>query len=71
MKTLAKNIGVVGLPLNFVVMDFMQNQNGRAFFTNDKVNSALKKIFSDYAKMLESPKSTKYMNKEEGTGWFS
>lgn len=52
-------------------MDFMQNQNGRAFFTNDKVNSALKKIFSDYAKMLESPKSTKYLNDKEGTGWFS
>lgn len=66
-----KNCIFLGLPLNFVVMDFMQNQNGRAFFTHEKVNIVLKKVFSDYARMLESPESKKYLNKAEGTGWFS
>lgn len=48
----------------------MQNENGRAFFANEKVNTALKAILDDYNKMLSSQESLEHMNEESPNGWF-
>lgn len=61
---------LVGFPINSIFIEFMQTENGRAFFSNEKVNLAFKTILNDYGKMLDSPESLRYMNREEG-GWFS
>ena len=35
---------LVGCPINAVLLDFMQNQNGRTFFSLETVNQAFKDI---------------------------
>jgi hypothetical protein len=35
------------------------------------VNQALKKVLNDYADMLLSPLSTRYLTEEKQYGWFS
>jgi phosphatidylserine decarboxylase len=62
---------LVGFPINVIFIEFMQNQNGRSFFSNPNVNQALKTIMADYNLMIQSPKSLKYMNTEFPKGWFS
>ncbi len=51
-------------------MEFMQNENGRAFFSNKEVNESLKLIIGDYNEMLNSEKSLLHMNGESPNGWF-
>lgn len=46
---------LVGVPINAIFIEFMQNQNGRTFFSHERVNQALKKVLNDYGKMLQSP----------------
>lgn len=49
----------------------MQNENGRTFFSHERVNQALKKILNEYGNMLLTPYSTKYLTSESEYGWFS
>ena len=53
---------LVGFPINVIFNELMQNQNGRLIFSNEKINNALRDVFQDYAKMLDSEKSLKFMN---------
>jgi phosphatidylserine decarboxylase len=48
----------------------LNNHDGQKFFSDEKMNDHLKEIMNDYANMLKSPKSLKYMTKRED-GWFS
>ena len=36
----------IGFPINAVFLDFMQTENGRSFFTNEKINHAIKDILN-------------------------
>jgi hypothetical protein len=56
------NSDLVGFPINSIFIEFMQKENGRAFFSNEKVNLALKAILDDYNKMLISKESLEFMN---------
>jgi len=48
------NEELVGFPINSIFIEFMQNENGRHFFSSSKINKALKAILQDYDSMLES-----------------
>ena len=43
---------LVGFPINAIFIEFMQNENGRTFFSHERVNHALKRILDDYGKFL-------------------
>lgn len=45
---------LVGFPINAIFVEFMQNENGRNFFSNQRVNHALKAILADYNHMLHT-----------------
>jgi len=62
---------LVGAPLNTIFCEFMQNENGRAFFSNSKVNLHLKNILNCYSSMLKSAASLKYVVDSEPNGWLS
>lgn len=64
------NSDLVGFPINAIFVEFMQNENGRTFFSNEKVNHALKSILDDYNRMLLSGESLEFMNEESPHGWF-
>jgi hypothetical protein len=49
----------------------MQNQNGRAFFSDERVNLALQKILNDFGAFLQTPASAKYLVADNEKGWFS
>jgi hypothetical protein len=53
---------LVGAPINTICSELMQTENGRIFFANAEVNSAIRMMLIDYNKMLKSEKSLKYMN---------
>lgn len=61
---------LIGFPINAIFIEFMQTQNGRSFFSHERVNQSLKKILDDYGKMLQSSVSLKYMTSLP-SGWFS
>ena len=65
-----ENKDIVGVPFLSLFLDLTNTRGGQLFFSNNEMNSYLKEIINDYAKLLKSPESLKYMNKEEG-GWFS
>ncbi|XP_031472681.1 decarboxylase iboD-like [Nymphaea colorata] len=52
---------LVGFPINAIFVEFMQTQNGRAFFADREVNAALKPVLDDYNRMLQSPASLAFM----------
>lgn len=62
---------MIGVPINAILLEFMQTENGRSFFSHPKVNQIFKDILNDYGKMLQSPHSLKYMNTDSPKGWFS
>jgi phosphatidylserine decarboxylase len=64
------NHELVGFPINSIFVEFMQNENGRAFFGDPRVNEHLKDILNDYQQMLLSPASLEFMDEEEPNGWF-
>lgn len=49
----------------------MQNENGRAFFSDERVNLALQKILNDFGAFLQTPESRKYLVADNEQGWFS
>lgn len=53
-----------------MVIDLLNTEHGRFFFSIPEVNAHLKLIFDSYAEMLDTPASLKHMNGEEG-GWLS
>ncbi len=61
---------ITGVPYYGMIIDLLNTEHGRFFFSIPEVNHYLKLIFDSYAEMLESPASLKHMNGEEG-GWFS
>ena len=63
--------GLVGFPINVLFVHLMQNQNGRALFSNAQVNEALKPVLNDYGAMLLTETSMTYMNTKNPKGWFS
>lgn len=64
------NSEFIGFPINAIFLELMQNENGRSFFSHEKVNKALKGILTDYASMLVSDASLEFMNEESPNGWF-
>jgi phosphatidylserine decarboxylase len=64
------NSDLVGFPINAIFVEFMQNENGRAFFSDHRVNSRLKEILDTYQQMLLSPISLEHMNEGSPEGWF-
>ncbi len=64
------NSELIGFPINAIFIEFMQNENGRSFFSSTQVNEALKLIMADYNKMIKSEKSLHYMNEDSPHGWF-
>ena len=62
---------LVGVPINAIFIEFMQNENGGTFFSHERVNMALKKVMNDYSKLLQSPASCKFLTTEKVVGWFS
>lgn len=61
--------GLIGFPINAVLDWCMGTQAGYAFFLNEQVNSCLNKILKKWCEFLNSPASTKVLNKSE-TGWL-
>ncbi|XP_031472683.1 decarboxylase iboD-like [Nymphaea colorata] len=61
---------LVGFPINAIFVEFMQTQNGRAFFADREVNAALKPVLDDYNRMLQSPASLAFMNADSPSGWL-
>jgi hypothetical protein len=53
-----------------MLIDLMNTESGRCFFSIPEVNAHLKLIFDTYGEMLDSPLSLKHMNGEE-SGWLS
>jgi hypothetical protein len=51
-----------GVPINAIFIDLMNTVQGQAFFSLPEVNKHLKMIFDDYALMLRSKKSLKYLH---------
>lgn len=64
------NTDFVGFPICAIFVELMQNENGRAFFLDHRVNDQLKEIFEDYQQLLLSPASLEYMNESSPDGWF-
>lgn len=64
------DLDVIGVPFYALVIDLLNTDYGRVFFSIDEVNLLFKPIYEAYAAMLDSPESLLYMNSEEG-GWFS
>ena len=65
-----ENRDIIGIPFYSIFIDLFNTRGGQFFFSDNEMNSYLKEIINDYAKLLKSPESLKYMNKEEG-GWLS
>jgi phosphatidylserine decarboxylase len=61
---------LIGIPFFSTVIDLLNTEHGRVFFSIPEVNHHLKLIFDSYAEMLDTPKSLRHMNGEEG-GWLS
>jgi len=53
---------LLGFPINSIFIEFMQTENGRAFFSTERVNLAFKAILNDYGKMLGTHESLRFMN---------
>ena len=64
-----ENADLIGIPFYSMVVDLLNNEHGRAFFSIPEVNKHLKRIFDTYGEMLDSPESLKHVNGEEG-GWL-
>jgi phosphatidylserine decarboxylase len=58
------NSELVGFPINAIFVEFMQNENGRSFFSDLRVNEHLKDILNDYQQMLLSPLSLEFMDED-------
>lgn len=63
--------GLIGFPINVLFIHLMQTENGRALFSNQKFNKALRRVLDSYGEMLETPASMTYLNTNEPDGWFS
>jgi len=61
---------LIGIPFYSMLIDLMNTESGRCFFSIPEVNAHLKLIFDTYGEMLDSPLSLKHMNGEEN-GWLS
>ena len=46
---------MIGIPFSSIVLDLLNNEHGRAFFSIIEVNKHLKRIFDTYGEMLDSP----------------
>ena len=57
-----EDIDIIGVPFYSIVIDLLNTENGRFFFSIPEVNQHLKLIFDSYAEMLESPFSLKHLN---------
>lgn len=62
-------VGLVGFPVNAILNRPMSTPSGKAFFINDRVNSALKTILNGWAEHLCSLASTNVLSLEDG--WLS
>ena len=61
---------IIGVPFYAMVIDLLNTEHGRYFFSIPEVNAYLKLIFDTYGEMLDSPASLQHMNGNEG-GWLS
>jgi phosphatidylserine decarboxylase len=61
---------IIGVPFYAVVIDLLNTEHGRFFFSIPEVNAYLKVIFDSYGEMLDSSASLLHMNSQEG-GWLS
>jgi phosphatidylserine decarboxylase len=62
--------GMVGCPINAVLDFLMITPAGLAAFLHPKVNRALKKVLTAWARFLDSPASAYVLN-DSDTGWLS
>ena len=58
------------MPFYALVIDLLNTDFGRTFFSLTEVNCFLKPIYDKYGEMLDSPYSLKHMNGEPD-GWLS
>lgn len=65
-----EDVDIIGVPFYSMVIDLLNTDHGRFFFSIPEVNHYLKLIFDSYGDLLDTPASLKHMNGEEG-GWFS
>lgn len=49
------NTPLVGFPINSVLIEFMQTENGRNFFSHREVNAIFKEIMDQYNRMIQRP----------------
>jgi phosphatidylserine decarboxylase len=61
---------IIGVPFLSLLIDLLNTEHGRSFFSIPEVNAYLKVIFDSYGEMLDSPASLLHMNGEED-GWLS
>lgn len=64
-----ENADIIGVPFYSMVLDLLDTEHGRFFFSIPEVNKYLKQIFDTYGEMLDSTKSLQHLNGEEG-GWL-
>ena len=61
---------MIGIPFYATVIDLLNTEHGRFFFSIPEVNTYQKVIFDSYGEMLDSTASLKHMN-AEADGWLS
>lgn len=64
-----KNLGIMGLPFSAIINWPIGTKSGNTFFSNQKVNDQVGKIFLEWAKFLSSDASTYSLN-DSASGWF-
>ena len=67
--TTVHNIGWIGFPLNVILNWPMSTSGGKAFFLDERVNGAIKRILCTWADYLGSPASANVLSTEDG--WLS
>ncbi|KAI9763199.1 MAG: hypothetical protein M1840_000865 [Geoglossum simile] len=67
--TSVHKMGWIGFPIKVVLNWPMSTPSGKAFFLNEKVNAALKRILDAWGEYLRSPASTNVLSTEDG--WLS
>lgn len=65
-----EDVDIIGVPFYALVIDLLNTEHGRFFFSIPEVNIHLKAIFDAYGDMLDSAASLRHMNSEKN-GWFS
>ena len=63
------NVGWIGFPLNVILNWPMSTPSGKAFFLDERVNSAIKGILCTWAEYLVSPDSANVLSTKDG--WLS